>query len=98
MAQVSGAREYGVHVPSTKKLKIGGESGAARAASARATLQNQQLRRKAAIRTCRTTRARLFLTLRTELPLGERVSLYQMKFLGREDKLEPVGVTRSAVW
>ena len=52
MAQVSGEREYGVHVPSTKNLKIGGESGAARAAFVQATLQNQQLLRNAASRTC----------------------------------------------
>ena len=53
-----------------KKLKISAESGPGAAQAA-------------ASRTCQTTRARLFLALQTELPLGECVSLYRMKFLGK---------------
>ena len=33
--------------------------------------------------------ARLFLALRTDLPLGERVSLWRMEFSGREYRLKP---------
>ena len=53
MSQACG---HDTHVQSTKiKVKFGGESGVDRAAPVLTTLQNQQLRRNAASRTCRTT-------------------------------------------
>ena len=52
----SAARGHGTHVQSTKiKIKVGGESVGARAFPDPTALQNQQLRRNAASRTCRTT-------------------------------------------
>ena len=45
---------------------------------------SMQLRRNAASPTCRTSRATLFLALRTELRLGERVSLNLEDGISRE--------------
>ena len=62
-----------------RRRKLGG-----RAALVPTAWQNHQLRRNGASRTFRTAllcKILLFFALRTELPLGERVSLWRMEFL-----------------
>ena len=91
MAQVSGAREHGVHVPSTKKVKNRqgkwGGDGPGRPLFRRPCRISMQLRRNAVSRTRRSARARLCLALRTELPLGERIDLLQDK-ISLEEKAD----------
>ena len=99
MAQVSGAREYGI-VPSTKKSKIGSESWEAQAASVWETLQNQQLHRNSASRSYLSNHASKIVSHSSNRTSawGARKSLQdEICWEGKTDS-KPVGVTRSVMW